>query len=109
MDIWTELTFLSACRCSAEFCYRCGKPRCTCPVAGPAANGANDLVGRVGDRAHDVGAARQRLIVDHECNHRSWESRRGPHLCEVCYEVMARFIYECRVCNLMACRRCRYT
>ncbi|KAK6951767.1 hypothetical protein Daesc_006290 [Daldinia eschscholtzii] len=48
------------------------------------------------------------LRVNHECQHDRWFSKRGPRECEECGDVMPIFIYECRQCHIMACRRCRY-
>ncbi|KAI0860294.1 hypothetical protein F4860DRAFT_479880 [Xylaria cubensis] len=48
------------------------------------------------------------LRENHECDHERWRSRRGRHRCETCHEQMPVFIYECRQCRVMACRRCRY-
>ncbi|KAI8958631.1 hypothetical protein F5Y11DRAFT_359848 [Daldinia sp. FL1419] len=54
----------------------------------------------------------QQLMEDlrhnHECQHDRWFSKRGPRECEECGDVMPIFIYECRQCHIMACRRCRY-
>ncbi|KAI1468567.1 uncharacterized protein F4812DRAFT_427308 [Daldinia caldariorum] len=54
----------------------------------------------------------QQLMEDlrhnHECQHDRWFSKRGPRGCEECGDVMPIFIYECRQCHIMACRRCRY-
>ncbi|RYP70109.1 hypothetical protein DL769_005086 [Monosporascus sp. CRB-8-3] len=48
------------------------------------------------------------LIANHECEHELWRGRRGPRACEECGDEMPLFIYECRQCHIMACRRCRY-
>ncbi|RYO75013.1 hypothetical protein DL766_007819 [Monosporascus sp. MC13-8B] len=48
------------------------------------------------------------LVANHECEHELWRGRRGPRACEECGDEMPLFIYECRQCHIMACRRCRY-
>ncbi|RYP17646.1 hypothetical protein DL767_009972 [Monosporascus sp. MG133] len=50
----------------------------------------------------------QHLVANHECEHELWRGRRGPRACEECGDEMPLFIYECRQCHIMACRRCRY-
>ncbi|KAK8121487.1 hypothetical protein PG999_005607 [Apiospora kogelbergensis] len=55
-----------------------------------------------------VQALVQNLRVNHECEHERWFGRGGPRECEECGDVMPLFIYECRQCHIMACRRCRY-
>lgn len=51
---------------------------------------------------------RENLIQNHECGHDRWRSRGGRFRCEECRKVMPEFIYECRQCRIVACRRCRY-
>ncbi|RYP15283.1 hypothetical protein DL765_005807 [Monosporascus sp. GIB2] len=50
----------------------------------------------------------QHLVANHQCEHELWRGRRGPRACEECGDEMPLFIYECRQCHIMACRRCRY-
>ncbi|RYP65651.1 hypothetical protein DL771_008203 [Monosporascus sp. 5C6A] len=50
----------------------------------------------------------QHLVANHECEHELWRGLRGPRRCEECGDEMPLFIYECRQCHIMACRRCRY-
>jgi hypothetical protein len=50
----------------------------------------------------------QNLRTNHECAHDRWFNRGGPRECEECNDLMPLFIYECRQCHVMACRRCRY-
>ncbi|KAI2641523.1 hypothetical protein GGS26DRAFT_585914 [Hypomontagnella submonticulosa] len=50
----------------------------------------------------------ENLRIDHECEHRQWKSRTGGYACEECGDHMPVFIYECRQCHKMTCRRCRY-
>jgi hypothetical protein len=59
-------------------------------------------------RANLVERERINLMENHECEHASWRSRGGSHRCEECYDVLPNFIYECRQCSIMACRRCRF-
>lgn len=51
---------------------------------------------------------RQRLIDDHDCEHRSWKRIRGPRNCEECGDKMPIWLNVCRQCSIMVCRRCRY-
>ncbi|RSL65567.1 hypothetical protein CEP53_003621 [Fusarium sp. AF-6] len=108
------------CKCKAEFCYVCGErwKTCACPhwQEERLYNRANAIVDRANDAAVINEAARQRrveqerlnLIENHECTHERWRGRPGPRECEECLDVMPLFIYECRQCRIMACRRCRY-
>ncbi|ORY58144.1 uncharacterized protein BCR38DRAFT_353683 [Pseudomassariella vexata] len=48
------------------------------------------------------------LVQNHECTHEGWRRRGGPAGCEECGNEMPLFIFECRQCHIMACRRCRY-
>ncbi|KAK8028452.1 hypothetical protein PG991_005508 [Apiospora marii] len=50
----------------------------------------------------------QNLRANHECDHLRWRGRPGPRECEECGNEMPLFIYECRQCHIMACRRCRF-
>ncbi|KAI3340470.1 hypothetical protein F4824DRAFT_423230 [Ustulina deusta] len=59
-------------------------------------------------RALGIGRIMEHLVQHHECDHDRWIGRRGPRECEECGDEMPLFIYECRQCSLMACRRCRY-
>ncbi|RMJ16380.1 hypothetical protein CDV36_003924 [Fusarium kuroshium] len=108
------------CKCKAEFCYVCGErwKTCACPhwQEERLYNRANAIVDRANDAAVINEAARQRrveqerlnLIENHECTHERWRGRPGPRECEECLDIMPLFIYECRQCRIMACRRCRY-
>lgn len=58
-------------------------------------------------RQRRVQAIMQDLNDNHECDHLRWNNRPGPRQCEECYDVMPNFIYECRQCHIIACRRCR--
>ncbi|GAW23835.1 hypothetical protein ANO14919_134120 [Xylariales sp. No.14919] len=60
------------------------------------------------DRQERIRMIVQDLRVNHECSHERWASRSGPQECEECHDVMPVFIYECRRCHIIACRRCRY-
>ncbi|KAI1293251.1 hypothetical protein F5Y03DRAFT_332428 [Xylaria venustula] len=59
-------------------------------------------------RTREIGRIMEHLVHHHECTHKFWRSRKGPEECEQCHDEMPIFIYECRNCSLMACRRCRY-
>ncbi|KAI0145151.1 hypothetical protein GGR57DRAFT_517360 [Xylariaceae sp. FL1272] len=59
-------------------------------------------------REEGIDRIMQNLLANHECEHERWKGRCGPRQCEECGDVMPIFIYECRQCNIMACRRCRY-
>ncbi|KAF5021141.1 hypothetical protein F66182_6841 [Fusarium sp. NRRL 66182] len=108
------------CRCGAEFCYVCGTTwkTCSCPVWSEEMlyararvlanrhNGAAQMNPAV--RRAQIQAARHHLVENHECTHERWRGLNGPRECEECHDVMPVFIYECRQCSIMACRRCRY-
>ncbi|KAK4188586.1 hypothetical protein QBC35DRAFT_522767 [Podospora australis] len=108
------------CRCSAQFCYVCGDrwKSCSCPQWEEARllDRANALVDRNArapqagqpGRANLVERERQNLMANHQCEHRSWGSRSGRHRCEECHDTLPNYIYECRQCRIMACRRCRF-
>lgn len=107
-----------ACFCKAEFCYVCGEPWKTCSCAQWDENRlvarANAIVDRGGYRpgfaARQQAVARERrnLIENHQCDHGVWGSRMGRNRCEECYDTLPDYIYECRQCHLLACRRCRF-
>ncbi|KAK4150431.1 hypothetical protein C8A00DRAFT_46174 [Chaetomidium leptoderma] len=108
------------CRCGAQFCYVCGEVWKTCECAQwderNLLNRANAIVDRnvgAGPMAHRqradlVERERVHLMENHECEHASWKSRGGSHQCEECLDILPTFIYECRQCYIMACRRCRF-
>ncbi|KAK4142439.1 uncharacterized protein C8A04DRAFT_38244 [Dichotomopilus funicola] len=108
------------CRCGAQFCYVCGLPWKTCGCAQweerMLFNRANVVVDRnaggqrlgARQRAEMVEQARALLVENHECDHTSWRSRGGTHRCEECNHTLPNYIYECRQCQLLACRRCRF-
>ncbi|KAI1124110.1 hypothetical protein F5Y10DRAFT_250347 [Nemania abortiva] len=60
------------------------------------------------DRENIIGRIMEHLLYNHECDHDRWKGRPGPEDCEECGDTMPIFIYECRQCRIMACRRCRY-
>ncbi|KAK4445275.1 putative RING finger protein [Podospora aff. communis PSN243] len=108
------------CRCGAQFCYECGETwkRCRCELweEGRLMARANNVVNRepgnrrldAHGRANLVNRARENLVANHECLHRNWGSRTGRHRCEQCHDMLPNYIYECRQCRILACRRCRY-
>ncbi|KAL7799933.1 hypothetical protein V8C37DRAFT_407427 [Trichoderma ceciliae] len=108
------------CRCKAQFCYVCGKQwkQCGCEQWDEAR--LLDRATLVQDRAagrfrmaqeaaRAAGVARERahLAENHECLHQIWRWREGEFQCEECHADMPEFIYECRVCRVQLCRRCR--
>lgn len=112
--------FRPACRCGAHFCYVCGERWKTCRceqweegrLLARATTIANrDAVARhLNDtrRAALVEAARQNLVRNHQCQHTTWGTSSGRHRCEQCHDTLPNYIYECRQCRIMVCRRCRY-
>jgi hypothetical protein len=113
------MCFTLACRCGAEFCYVCGLLWKTCACAQwdeerllARAQAIADRDGlrfdNAAGRADRVDRERVNLVENHECDHLDWRSRRGPHGCEGCGDVLPVFIYECAQCRIMACRRCRF-
>ncbi|KAI1352820.1 hypothetical protein F5Y01DRAFT_324069 [Xylaria sp. FL0043] len=126
--------FHMTCKCKAQFCYLCAAKwkTCTCvqwdearlydraeaiydrnPVdehvhAEDPENTANLQSTAAETRTAEIGRIMEHLVQNHECGHWEWISRRGPRRCEECRQSMPLFIYECRNCSIMACRRCRY-
>lgn len=124
----------SSCRCGSQFCYLCGTPyvlnyrgilakQCHCAEWDEhrLLERAEEIDGRdhvdqvlVDDvavanaHAERINRIMQNLRENHECDHLRWRGRPGPRECEECGDEMPLFIYECRQCNIMACRRCRY-
>ncbi|EHK49360.1 hypothetical protein TRIATDRAFT_82700 [Trichoderma atroviride IMI 206040] len=108
------------CHCGAQFCYVCGVPwkdcRCDQWDEHRLLDRANVLVDRdargmqieQADRAVRVERERHNLVENHQCLHQRWRSRRGSFQCEECYHQLPQFIYECRNCRILACRRCRF-
>ncbi|KAK8119260.1 uncharacterized protein PG998_003886 [Apiospora kogelbergensis] len=122
------------CRCGSQFCYLCGTPyvlnyrgilakQCHCAEWDEhrLLERAEEIDGRdhvdqvlVDDvavanaHAERINRIMQNLRENHECDHLRWRGRPGPRECEECGDEMPLFIYECRQCNIMACRRCRY-
>ncbi|KAK0666973.1 hypothetical protein QBC41DRAFT_396779 [Cercophora samala] len=108
------------CRCGGQFCYLCGDPwkTCSCPQWEETRllDRANDIVNRgagaarlpAWQRANLVEQERQNQIINHECQHERWSSLQGRHRCDECHHTLPNYIYECRQCRIMACRRCRY-
>ncbi|KAI1150465.1 hypothetical protein F4825DRAFT_468172 [Nemania diffusa] len=60
------------------------------------------------DREVHIERIMEHLRQNHECDHERWISRKRRAECEECHDVMPLFIYECRQCSILACRRCRY-
>lgn len=111
---------LLACRCGAQFCYVCGVrwKDCSCDQWDEhrLLDRANAIVDRdaggIGmeeaDRAVRVERERYNLVENHQCSHQRWRSRNGSFQCEECHDQLPQFIYECRNCRILACRRCRF-
>lgn len=109
-----------ACRCKAEFCYLCGRrwKECACKQWDDdrLIARAQGIVDRgVGARRLDqvqraalVERERENLLHNHECTHGNWSYRAGGHRCEECLQRLPQYIFECRQCHIMVCRRCRY-
>ncbi|KAI9896167.1 hypothetical protein N3K66_008339 [Trichothecium roseum] len=113
--------FHMTCRCSYQFCYICGSKWKTCCCEQWDEGRLLDRAAEIDARDHGHGAqgdparARNRiqnlaqnLRVNHECQHERWANRAGGRTCEECNDWMPIFIYECRQCRILACRRCRY-
>ncbi|KAK1834562.1 hypothetical protein QBC39DRAFT_343403 [Podospora conica] len=108
------------CRCGHEFCYTCGARWKTCGCAQwdeeRLVVRAEDIVNRdanavnlpAAQRRHLIERERRNLVENHVCDHRQWKGRGGTHQCETCNHTLTVFIYECRQCRILACRRCRY-
>lgn len=45
--------------------------------------------------------------ANHACRHANWLFVRGSHTCEECHHHLPEFIFECRLCHLQACNRCK--
>ncbi|EEH33161.2 IBR finger domain-containing protein [Paracoccidioides lutzii Pb01] len=54
-----------------------------------------------------VAETMQNLRANHECGHSHWRWVQGPHQCEECHHFLTQYIFECRLCRLQACNRCR--
>ncbi|KAK1989245.1 IBR finger domain-containing protein [Colletotrichum cereale] len=114
------------CRCNAHFCYLCLAKwkSCQCRVWDEARIiAAGEERVRRDPQAHNLAQEERQAAVlraqvyiqeNHECDHTAWRSvnidRNTRHLreCEGCNERMPFFIYQCRQCEISACRRCRY-
>jgi len=113
------------CRCGQEFCYVCGagwRPRaCTCALWHE--DRLYDIANRVADDAVAAGAhVHQRAgvlarvvdeLIHHEdvgCEHDrpgQWRYQRVPdRRCENCRQTLPNYIFECRNCRMLSCRRC---
>ncbi|KAI2625647.1 hypothetical protein GGR54DRAFT_509014 [Hypoxylon sp. NC1633] len=123
--------FHMTCKCGSQFCYLCSAPWKSCDCRHwdeyRLFDRAEEIYNRdhgtderlAPDVEHDdnpvettarqagIGRIMDNLRVNHECDHSSWRSQ-GPNLCEECGDWLPVFIYECRQCNIMACRRCRF-
>ncbi|KAL1893926.1 hypothetical protein Sste5346_006067 [Sporothrix stenoceras] len=105
------------CICGAQFCYVCGVKwrECRCPqwneerlYARAEAVVNRDRNIHVLDRADMIRREQDNLVANHQCAHANWGSRQGRYQCEECRDYLPSFIYECRQCRIMACRRCRF-
>ncbi|KAK2059121.1 IBR finger domain-containing protein [Colletotrichum caudatum] len=114
------------CRCNAHFCYLCLEKwkSCECRIWDDARLlAAGEQMVQRDPRARNLGQAELQVAVrqaqvyiqqNHQCNHERWRSIdtdcNSRHLgqCQGCNERMPVFIYQCRRCEILACRRCRY-
>ncbi|TVY36667.1 putative E3 ubiquitin-protein ligase [Lachnellula occidentalis] len=110
------------CRCSAEFCYRCGVKwkECLCGDWEPELRyqRAQLVVDREAPqplapaiRQQRVLAMEQELETNHECDHsgkftKLAVSRRG-NACEMCGTRHRKYILSCKRCHMLACEDCR--
>jgi len=111
---------IPACLCGAQFCYSCGLRWKTCRcdqwnevrLYARAAAIVNRDAGapRLGARRRErlVQQEMQNQRRNHACEDHDWTFRRGAHRCEECRCRLPEFIFECRGCRIMVCRRCRY-
>ncbi|KAI1361237.1 hypothetical protein F5Y08DRAFT_315166 [Xylaria arbuscula] len=116
---YTTATIENSCRCGFQFCYVCGARWKTCRCDHWVEHRLYERAAQIDARDH-VGEEEERhrqariqtiardLRENHECDHERWYNREGSRRCEECHDVMPLFIYECRQCHIMACRRCRY-
>ncbi|KFY00532.1 hypothetical protein O988_03272 [Pseudogymnoascus sp. VKM F-3808] len=108
------------CRCSAQFFYLCGLAWKTCACTRRDEHRLLERAHRIAARepgAHrlDLGArdalvarTAQNLHDNHECNHNEWRYVHvGGRRCEECRQTLSQFIFECRRCQLQACKRCK--
>ncbi|KAG5958948.1 hypothetical protein E4U56_005241 [Claviceps arundinis] len=108
------------CRCGAQFCYVCGVQWKQCDCAQWDENRLvarmDDIVEREQENRNVRGAerdvllerTRQNLVQNHECANHRWKGLKQAGHCEQCDDYMPHFVYECRNCMTIACRRCRY-
>lgn len=132
--LWNTLTSDYRCRCGAQFCYLCGLVWKTCDCRlwneenlvhnaelnlghGAEPNVVDQLPPLVQfDLVHNVlyrpgGAAAQNFQPNPQrpqCQHRNWRRVDGPHVCRGgCQFRLPNYIFACRNCGHLACRRCR--
>ncbi|KAI0850910.1 hypothetical protein F5Y00DRAFT_251917 [Daldinia vernicosa] len=107
------------CKCRSQFCYICGDPWKTCSCRhwdeGRIHYRAEEIYRRdhgtddqMDTRDANIGRIVTNLRENHECGHFSWRYRSGTYRCEECRDTLREYIFECRQCNIMACRMCRY-
>ncbi|TVY78274.1 ATP-dependent RNA helicase DEAH12-like protein [Lachnellula suecica] len=103
------------CRCSAQWCYRCGViwQKCECPIYTEELllARANELADRQAPPAgvtHQEHVEAFRRQLREHCDHNEeWEWRRGSGRCDNCHQNMSSFIMRCRICATTWCRRCQ--
>ncbi|KAK0301827.1 hypothetical protein LTR82_018104, partial [Friedmanniomyces endolithicus] len=64
-----------------------------------------DMASRL--RTHRIAEAVEHLRHNHECEHDKWRWVKGSHQCEECLFTLPQYIFECRLCHLRACNRCK--
>ncbi|OAR05732.1 hypothetical protein LLEC1_03458 [Akanthomyces lecanii] len=104
------------CLCGTEFCYSCGKQWHTCKCElwseDRLIQRADQLVERGmfggNNNANAAAQAQRHIRRTHECVHGNWKFRSGGAQCEECRDWLPSFIFECRACNILACKRCRH-
>ncbi|TVY38004.1 ATP-dependent RNA helicase DEAH12-like protein [Lachnellula subtilissima] len=110
------------CRCSAQFCYRCGVKWKECSCSDWVPELRNQRARLVVDREaptplapaihqRRVVAMEQELEANHECNHsgkftKLEGSYRGM-VCEMCGTRHRKYILSCKRCHMLACEDCR--
>ncbi|KAI5782692.1 hypothetical protein EDC01DRAFT_619065 [Geopyxis carbonaria] len=106
------------CKCTFQFCYRCGEKWKTCKCSdwdelqlGRRAEQlairerpANEAPSRTANRLRQI---RNELRDNHLCDHTSgWTRVNGGGECEMCMDYLREYILRCTVCRVQSCHRC---